>query len=67
MAKKSLPKFRVTARYNVWVEREIKAPTIVDALDVAKQQSLSDFLVPVDGASLIDEERIEGLGVSEDF
>lgn len=69
MAKaKVKPKFRITKRFEIWVETAITSESLATALDFAQRASLSDFLVADHADSaVIDETVLPGTGVSEDF
>lgn len=72
MSKKTaLKSFRVTKRFELWVETQVKAEDFSSAVEAGKALKCYDFLKeimkPKSPASICDETELAGFGVTEDW
>lgn len=62
-----LKSFRVTKRFEMWVEREIEAVDMVTALATAKEMRHGDFFTAKRDTEVLDETTLDGTGISEQW
>ena len=65
MATKKLKEYIVTRRIAVWMEAPIKAESLAQAVELAREMPDSDFITVPDGVEFCDSERLPGDGVRE--
>lgn len=67
MAKKSLKTYRVSKRYEVWVECEVNAANFDEAVTKGRELNFDDFLEPVNAAEINDVTKVAGFSVGESW